>query len=96
MLFALDSIGLHSGPVTAGVLRGERSRFQLFGDTMNTAARMEHNGERGKIQVSQETADLLIAAGKSHWIKAREDKIIAKGKGTRPYGTVADFLYFPF
>lgn len=26
-------IGLHSGPVTAGVLRGERSRFQLFGDT---------------------------------------------------------------
>ena len=31
-------VGLHSGPVTAGVLRGERARFQLFGDTMNTAA----------------------------------------------------------
>lgn len=27
--------GLHSGPVTAGVLRGERARFQLFGDTMS-------------------------------------------------------------
>jgi len=30
-------IGLHSGQVTAGVLRGDKSRFQLFGDTMNTA-----------------------------------------------------------
>lgn len=30
-------IGLHSGQVTAGVLRGDKGRFQLFGDTMNTA-----------------------------------------------------------
>lgn len=57
-------IGLHSGPVTAGVLRGERARFQLFGDTMNTAARMEQTGTKSRIQVSQATADYLIAGGK--------------------------------
>jgi Adenylate and Guanylate cyclase catalytic domain len=73
--------GLHSGPVTAGVLRGERSRFQLFGDTMNTASRMESTGVKDKIQISQETADLLIAAGKVHWLTQREDKVVAKGKG---------------
>lgn len=61
-------IGLHSGPVTAGVLRGERARFQLFGDTMNTAARMEQTGIKNKVQVSQSTADCLVAGGKRYGI----------------------------
>jgi class 3 adenylate cyclase len=74
-------MGLHSGPVTAGVLRGERSRFQLFGDTVNTAARMEHNGMKSKIQISDTTANILLASGKRSWVTLREDKIIAKGKG---------------
>ncbi|KAL7581160.1 hypothetical protein ACA910_005950 [Epithemia clementina (nom. ined.)] len=73
--------GLHSGPVTAGVLRGDRARFQLFGDTVNTAARMESTGMRDRIHISQETADLLIASGKSHWVVPREDVVVAKGKG---------------
>jgi hypothetical protein len=74
-------VGIHSGPVTAGVLRGSKGRFQLFGDTMNTASRMESNGVRGRIHVSQATADEVTAKGKGHWITAREDKIVAKGKG---------------
>eukprot|EP00980_Cylindrotheca_fusiformis_P009471 scaffold2070_cov105-Cylindrotheca_fusiformis.AAC.2 len=70
-----------SGQVTAGVLRGERSRFQLFGDTMNTAARMESSGERNRIQISQATADLLTEAGLAQWIIPRSTKMLVKGKG---------------
>jgi class 3 adenylate cyclase len=74
-------IGLHSGACTGGVLRGEKSRFQLFGDTVNTASRMESTGKKGRIQISQETAILLKNGGKSHWLKAREELVNAKGKG---------------
>jgi class 3 adenylate cyclase len=74
-------IGLHSGSVTAGVLRGKNARFQLFGDTMNTASRMESTGTRDRVQVSTKTAELLIAGGKSHWITPRGETVTAKGKG---------------
>ena len=75
-------IGLHSGPVTGGVLRGERSRFQLFGDTMNTTARIESTGARGCIHLSSETAELLRKAGKQSWLLQRNECIVAKGKGS--------------
>lgn len=73
--------GIHSGPVTAGVLRGEKSRFQLFGDTMNTAARLQTSGAPNMIHISKETADLVNEAGKSQWIEPRKDLVKAKGKG---------------
>jgi len=74
--------GLHSGQVTAGVLRGAKSRFQLFGDTVNTASRMESTGIPGRIQVSESTYKYLMEAGKDKWLKARTDNVKAKGKGS--------------
>lgn len=49
---------------------------------VNTAARMESTGIRGKIQLSQNTAELLSSAGKSNWVYPREEAVTAKGKGT--------------
>lgn len=46
----------------------------------NTTARMESHGLPNKVQLSQETADLLTQAGKGHWIKPREETIQAKGE----------------
>jgi class 3 adenylate cyclase len=68
--------GLNSGPVTAGVLRGDRARFQLFGDTVNTAARIESTGKRERIHLSESTANLIIASGKPDWVTPREEYVL--------------------
>ena len=48
---------------------------------VNTAARMESTGLKDKIQISQDTADLLVEAGKTHWFTKRDELVKAKGKG---------------
>ena len=74
-------IGIHSGTVVAGVLRGNKARFDLFGDTINTASRVESTGEPDKIHLSRDTAELLEQAGKGEWLAPREQSVSAKGKG---------------
>ena len=63
---------LNSTIRTTGVLRGEKSCFEIFGDTVN---RMESTCSAGRIQISKSTADLLVSAGKSTCIKETKDGI---------------------
>jgi class 3 adenylate cyclase len=52
-------IGIHTGPVVSGVVGTSKFAYDIWGDTVNIAARMESNSEPGKINVSQSTHDLI-------------------------------------
>ena len=70
-------IGIHTGPVVAGVIGSAKFAYDLWGDTVNTASRMASNCLPGRIQVSEATHDLLRAR---YRLESR-GTIEVKGKG---------------
>lgn len=52
-------IGMHSGPLVAGIIGSKKFAYDLWGDTVNIASRLESHGEAGVVQVSQATVDRL-------------------------------------
>jgi ligand-binding sensor domain-containing protein/class 3 adenylate cyclase len=76
-LFFDIRIGIHTGPVVAGIVGVKKYAYDIWGDTVNTASRMESNSEVGKINISKSTYDIVH----EHYNCIHRGKISAKGKG---------------
>ena len=75
--FCRIRIGIHSGPVSTGVVGSKKFAYDIWGDAVNLAQRMEHSSEGGRINISQTTFELV----KENFNCQYRGKINAKNKG---------------
>mmetsp|Transcript_17834 Transcript_17834/g.44045 ORF Transcript_17834/g.44045 Transcript_17834/m.44045 type:complete len:186 (-) Transcript_17834:3729-4286(-) len=74
-------VGFHSGHVVSNVIGSLNPRYGLFGDTMNTASRMESNSTSGRIHCSDVSSAKLLREQAPEFPMKRRGKVAVKGKG---------------
>lgn len=79
-------IGVNTGPIVAGIVGVKKFQYDVWGDAVNTASRLENTSEAGRVNISQTTYDLIVdcedeQTGKPLFKFESRGKIAAKGKG---------------
>jgi len=72
-------VGIHTGPVVAGIVGVKKFAYDIWGDTVNIASRMESSGEAGRVNISESTHALVKGASDLRFVP--RGKVSAKGKG---------------